>query len=115
MVILKTPLVFAALILFLGSLRTEKIIEETKYLSLPKCEPWDGGDYWCEPYVDWGYANGLVMAKRIVAEKEMVKSLPGSQKDGWTPLDLEECRQIIDDLYEIGHPTASGNYPFRTK
>jgi len=102
-----------AFILYI-SISNQKV-EVEKYLPLPPCEPWDDGDYWCKPYVDWGYANGLVMAQRIVSEREMIKSLPSTQTEGWTPLDLNECRQIIKNLYDKGHSVASGEIPFRTK
>ncbi len=80
----------------------DKIVDE--YIALPPCQPWDGGDYWCKSYVDWGYANGLVMAKRVRGDLNFQGRL-----------DEKTDTEIIDELYEIGHKTASGEIPFRTK
>ena len=78
----------------------EQIISE--YIALPPCEPWYNGDYWCKPYVDWGYANGLVMAKRVRGDLTI-------QGEEWV------CDDVVDELYETGHKTASGEIPFRIK
>ncbi len=81
---------------------SDKIVDE--YIALPACQPWDGGDYWCKPYVEWGYANGLVMAKRVRGDLNVQGRL-----------DEKTDAEIIDELYEIGHKTASEGIPFRTK
>ncbi len=73
------------------------------------------GEDWCQPYIDYGYNNGLVMAKRIISEREMIKSLPGSQKDGWTPVSLTECRQIIDDIYDQAKDKTNPVFPTKNR
>ena len=75
----------------------DKVIDE--YIALPPCEPWDRGDYWCKSYVDWGYANGLVMAKRIRGDLTI-------QGKEWA------CDEVVDDLYEKGHKVSSDDFPF---
>ena len=109
--------------LYAGLSNREKAIERISipesYLPMPPCEPWDGGDYWCKPYVDWGYANGVVMPKRILSENSFVREIENySERERGLKLNnepLETCDKVVDDLYETGHQIASGDYPFRTK
>ena len=109
--------------LYISLSNKEKIIERISipesYLPMPPCEPWDGGDYWCKPYVDWGYANGLVIPKRILSENSFVREIENySKKERGLEQNkesLETCDKVVDDLYETGHQIASGDYPFRTK
>jgi len=109
--------------LYISLSNKEKIIERISipesYLPMPPCEPWDGGDYWCKPYVDWGYANGLVIPKRILSENSFVREIENySERERGLKLNnepLETCDKVVDDLYETGHQIASGDYPFRTK
>lgn len=44
------------------------------YDSLRPCDI-SSGDDWCDPYIDWGYANGVVMVQRTLGEQEWFKSL----------------------------------------
>ena len=109
--------------LYAGLSNREKAIERISipesYLPMPPCEPWDGGDYWCKPYVDWGYANGLVMPKRILSENNFVREIENySRKEKGLVLNnelLKTCDEIVNELYESNSPKASGDYPFRTK
>lgn len=73
-------------------------------------------DDWCQKYIDWGYANGAVMAARVLGECEFLKNEPFNSKEDCDP------RKIIQELYDENHhqsideefPTANrddnGNY-----
>ena len=53
-------------------------------------------------YQDWGYANGLTMAKRILKENEQFR------ERGWED-EILTCEQIVNDLYEAGYQKAIKN------
>jgi len=52
---------------------------------------------------NFGYANGLVMAARILGEQEMFIKEGHINKN-----EIKTCEQVVDDLYEMGQPVASG-------
>lgn len=113
--------------IYFGLSNKQTILKEESikiYLPMPPCEPWDGGDYWCRPYVEWGYANGIVMAKRAlqeasfivaindyVSEKERIAIDPESREH----FEKANCEEIVDELYQQGLSIISGDYPFRTR
>ena len=46
-------------------------------------------------YQDWGYANGLIMAKRALRENEQLIELGIESKS-------LNCRELVEKLYELG-------------
>ncbi len=61
------------------------------------CDIYSGHDDWCQPYIDYGYANGAVMASRMLYECEWMKE----QHFGLFSVNSEaECDpiEIINDL-----------------
>ncbi len=61
----------------------------------------DQSEDWCQPYINFGYANGAIMAKRILGENEQLcsnASLAGTPSDNCLP--TLNPRQVIDELYD---------------
>lgn len=50
-------------------------------------------------YQDWGYANGLIMAGRILGENKWLVEI------GWET-EVLNCKEVVDDLYEAGYQDA---------
>ena len=84
------------------------------YKKIP-CDIYKGGD-WCQPYIDYGYANGLVMVQRILGEQKFLKRL-------WQKKNLHEsaydesrtCEQVVKELYDVGFKNTKLTFPTRNK
>ena len=81
---------------------------------LPPCDIFTSTEDWCQPYIDWGYNNGLVMAKRILSDQNMIAAMEENIY-GYMKSEVESCEQIVNEIYEIGHPVASGKIPFKAE
>ena len=71
-------------------------------LQLPKQET-EKVEKDCQDEEDFAYANGLVMARRVLSEEKMLVEA-GVQTEQRT------CEQVADDLFEEGIPIANGTY-----
>ena len=59
---------------------------------------WEGIEKQCQPYQDWGYANGLAMPQRILGEQFMLASRGWEKKDN-----QKSCEDIVQEMYDLAH------------
>ena len=71
------------------------------------------GKDWCQPYIDYGYNNGLVMAKRILGEQSFLVEL--NKQIGANPFEVETCETVVNNLYEEAKDKTSSIFPTKNR
>jgi len=102
----KTKEILLIIVLIMMSLLFELLFRKVNKIN--KCEPpaeIENKAEICADAEDFGYANGLVMAGRVLGEQKFLNS------QGWQGGN-KTCEQVVDELYNQGHPVASGEYKF---
>jgi hypothetical protein len=65
----------------------------------------ENGKDWCQPYINWGYSNGLAMAQRMLSEEEVLKEIDSRYTS------TTSCESIVDTLYNEAIKSNSITFP----